>query len=483
MADVILVQPKAGGYSATVQRPMLPHALLAAARRIVGTRSVRIIDFRVDDNWRGRLETILSTEPVCVGITSITGSQLRSAVKAASLVREQGDVPIVWGGVHASLLPDQTLASGLADVVVIGDGDETFPRLVDALAEGRDLSRIDGIAFRKGKRTVHTKPAPFVDLDEQPDLPYNLVDIEEYVQMYDGRRTLVVQTSRGCPHSCRFCVNPCYNSSKWRGQSADRVQDVFASMRERFGVENLWLADDNFFVDMSRARAIARGLVESGSELTWEVPGTHATSVLAMREGTLGLMQNAGCRRMYIGVESGSDRVLKAIGKTITVDKVLKANKLLADTEIIPTYNFILGFPGETGEEVQATIDLVFRLLDENPQAEVAPLYCFTPYPGTVLYDEAVEAGFEPPGDLDGWADFEWSRLNVPWLDEEQRRRLESLYFYSLFLDRKYRHDLDSPQLQALARIYSPVARARVRNMFLDAPLELKLKRWLLGGP
>jgi radical SAM superfamily enzyme YgiQ (UPF0313 family) len=186
---------------------------------------------------------------------------------------------------------------------------------------------------------------------------------------------------------------------------------------------------------------------------------------------------------MYIGVESGSDRVLKAIGKTITVDKVLKANKLLADTEIIPTYNFILGFPGETGEEVQATIDLVFRLLDENPQAEVAPLYCFTPYPGTVLYDEAVEAGFEPPGDLDGWADFEWSRLNVPWLDEEQRRRLESLYFYSLFLDRKYRHDLDSPQLQALARIYSPVARARVRNMFLDAPLELKLKRWLLGGP
>ncbi|MDP7080051.1 MAG: cobalamin-dependent protein, partial [Candidatus Undinarchaeales archaeon] len=242
MADVILVQPKAGGYSETVQRPMLPLALLAAARRIVGTRSVRIIDMRVDDNWRGRLETILSTEPVCVGITSITGSQLRSAVKAASLVREQGDVPIVWGGVHASLLPDQTLASGLADVVVIGDGDETFPRLVDALAEGRDLSRIDGIAFRKGKRTVHTKPAPFVDLDEQPDLPYNLVDIEEYVQMYDGRRTLVVQTSRGCPHSCRFCVNPCYNSSKWRGQSADRVQDVFASMRERFGVENLWLA-------------------------------------------------------------------------------------------------------------------------------------------------------------------------------------------------------------------------------------------------
>jgi len=160
--DVILIYPKTGiDIGATVSPP---HSLLCIAAPLQKAGyQVKIIDQRTDADWCIRLTEYLEKNPICVGISSMTGTQIYFGIEAAKIVRKltNGKIPIIWGGPHPSIIPEQTLQSEYADMVCVGEGDETFKELVNAFAKKRPLSEVLGIAFKDGGKIIINPPPSF----------------------------------------------------------------------------------------------------------------------------------------------------------------------------------------------------------------------------------------------------------------------------------------------------------------------------------
>ena len=145
MAEVVLVQPKVGNWDDFRSHPSLPLALLSASRCVAKEFSTLLIDTRVDREWKERLKEELKNNPLCVGVTSMTGNQIGYALEISAYVKKVSAVPVVWGGIHASLLPETTLANKNIDILVTGEGEMTFLELTRALAKKTDLKGIHGV--------------------------------------------------------------------------------------------------------------------------------------------------------------------------------------------------------------------------------------------------------------------------------------------------------------------------------------------------
>jgi anaerobic magnesium-protoporphyrin IX monomethyl ester cyclase len=405
MVDVVLVHPIADPQASGA--PRLPLGVLCVAGPVDGAGyRVQVIDQQVDASWEQTLERALAGRPLCVGISAMTGNQIRYGLAAAALVRAASSVPIVWGGVHPSLLPEQTAADPLVDIVVFGEGEETFLEVVRRLEVGRTVEGVAGTCF-KAHGTVHANPGrPFLDLDRLAPLPYHLVDVERYITADDmSERTLELPTSRGCPHRCGFCYN------------LDRLTDVV----QRFRLTGINFREDNFFTDRSRVEAVCRGILERGLAIGWHAD-CRCDYFARYPEGFLRLLRESGLRALTFGAESGSQRTLDAIGKDISVADILTAARRATRLGLIANFHFMTGFPGETEEDLFQTYRLIRTLLRGDRRRHIYGPALYTPYPGTSLYDRCLELGLRPPGDLAGWADYHWQRLNLPWLSPTEAR-------------------------------------------------------------
>ncbi len=460
---IVLFQTQTGVLSEIKSRPSFPMSLVSAARELVRDFRVTLIDQRTgEDAWQ-RLEQEAGEETLCVGITSITGSQLRYALEAGRFVKKRCRAPVVWGGVHMTLLPEQTLREACVDMGVRGEGEETFAALAARLETSGDLSGVPGLSFRRDGAPVHAPPRDFVDMDRLSPMPYDLAGAD-YLFSRQGRPSMYLETSRGCPFRCAFCYNSSIRNRIWRAMSAHRtlqsVEELLASFPD---VRHLSLVDDNYFVDLDRVREISRLLISRGFGLSYQVQGTHISTVKKLSHEDLDLLRASGCERLDMGVESGSRTVLEDIQKGIRPEDVLEVNRKLRSHKIEPWFNFMTGFPGETESDLVDTSGLVRRLLRENPRAMISPLYCYTPYPGSKLCEKSEGMGFRVPRSVDEWAEYGWDRARLPWISDRKARELESLYFLSIFIDRKI-FEYETRWWVALAAFcYRPVARFRFR--------------------
>lgn len=485
MADVVLVQPVVGNMDSIRSSPSLPLALLEAASLVDGRGyRVKLIDQRLDRRWREHLVAELKRGPLCVGTTAMTGPQLRGALDASQAVREfnreehrNGGVPMVWGGIHASLMPEQTLRDPRVDFVVKGEGEETLLELVQSLEKGKPFDGIRGLWWKDARGAVRANPErPFLDMDALPDPPFHLVNVRDYMPLYMGLRTIYLQSSRGCPYPCTYCYNTVFNDRKWRMLSAERTVALIRRVRE-MGAENIWFVDDEVIIRRERLEEICRGILREGIDIHWEVQGIRVNNALRMDDGMLRLVERSGCVRLIFGVESASEKILKMVKRNIPLDQVRAVNRRLRETSIIAHFNFMCGFPEETREDLKQTVDFVFSLLKENPKARIAGIHIFTPYPGTELYDYVVRKGyFAPPETLEGWADFGWMTTPLATQDKEM---LESLFLCSLFADRKWNENITNPLVRAAAVAYGPVARWRMKHLFFKFMLEKRVAQAL----
>jgi len=435
MADVILVHPIADPYATGA--PRLPLGVLSVAGPLVGAGyGVQIVDQQVDPHWQGTLESILSTRPVCVGISAMTGTQIRYGLEAAALVREASSVPIAWGGVHASLLPTETVADPLVDVVVVGEGEETFLEVVRRLAAGTSLEGVAGTYYKVAGQPRGNPPRPFIDLDRYSALPYQLLDMERYIASDEvSERTLELPTSRGCPHRCAFCYNLRFSRRRWRTMSVPVILHRLSEVVERFALQGINFREDNFFTDPRRVEAIARGIIERGLDIGWHAD-CRCDYFAHYDDDFVRLLLASGLRALTFGAESGAQHTLDAIQKDITLEDTLTAARRATDLGLITNFHFMTGFPDETREDLFATYRLILQLLrghrrgngsDSKPNIYGPALY--TPYPGTPLYERSLELGFRPPADLADWAALHWEELNLPWLSAAQARLEESAAF------------------------------------------------------
>ena len=481
---VVLVYPRTGYNFGLGLAP--PHGVLALAaylRQQEVPNRVVIVDQRVEPRWEAVLRRELEAGPLLVGISTMTGVQLKHALSAARLVRAASPAtPILFGGVHPSLLPRQTMASDLLDLAIVGEGEVPLHALVLELGGGApDLARVPGLAWRDGHRVRLNPPPPPPDLATLPDDRLAGVDAERYVftgtALLSGRELDLGETSRGCPRRCGYCYNTAFNGGRWRGQPAAGVIERIRRHVERHRLGSVWLRDDNFFVDVERAAEVIDWVARQGLGLY--LPGITVQEFRRLPARTREALAGMRGAILRFGVESGSDAILRAIDKGITAAEVFEVNRECAALGLTPSYNFMIGFPGERREDVLATVAMMRRLRRENPRAQLNAVNLYTPYPGTPLYERWSAAHPEQvPARLEDWTSFHHLSVKRGDLPRRERRFYENVVETSYQVSDTLRASLAPP----LRLLHGPVRAwfgLRWRASAFSFAPELRLLRFL----
>lgn len=325
-------------------------------------------------------------DPHLIGVTATT-STIDTALNYLEVVKERlPDVMTVMGGPHPTFMPRQTLESGLVDVVVLGEGEETLREL----AGRADLSSVRGIAYRDQEgRLKLNPPRPLIkDLDALPFPARHLVPFESY-----GQSPGVI-TSRGCVYSCGYCSSSLIMGKKFRARSAGNVVDELEELVDQYGVRDLAFMDDTFMLNKRRAGDIAEEIKNRDLEVSF----VASSRVDSVNPDLLYQLKEAGMSTIYYGVESGSQRVLDLMRKGITLKQAESAVKSAKKAGLKVLTSFILGYPGETAQDLEETIDFSIKLDPDYSQYSI-----LTPFPGTPIYQDLKEKGLI---DTEDWKEY-----------------------------------------------------------------------------
>jgi len=449
---------------------------------------LKLFDQRVEPDWEEKLIAELKTgEVVCVALTVMTGEPINFALKTSRLVKETSDVPTVWGGIHPTILPEQTLEHELVDIVVRGKGEFIFKELVETLANDGDLSEVKGVSYKSGDGKIsHNEDSLAFDANAIPIPPYDLVDIKKYKRSGFDFQVMSFITSRGCPHSCTFCYITSLSNKerRWQAEEVSKTVDHLEHIMELYSPDYISIIDDDFFVNIKRGTAFFDEVEKRKIKIKWGLRGVRIDEIIRMDDSVLKLLERIGMQHLNIGVESGSPRMLELIDKSIRTDQVLEANRKLGKyKKLQPLYNFFSGLPTETEDDLKQSTDLVNRILWDNPQAQISGFHQFTPYPGNPLFDLAVEKGFIPPTNLETWSRFrlESNAENLPWIDKRRKSLLDMIYFTVYFVDNKYenfimKENIFNRLVYPLVLLYKILAKYRFKHHFTGFPLDIIMK-------
>jgi len=380
--NILLANPKSVNVLESFGMVFPPLGLLyvAAAAEEAGF-TVGLEDFFISRNKPSRFNF---RDYDVVGITSDT-RRFPGALEIAKWAKQQG-CTVVMGGPHPAFVDEDVLIGGYADFVVKGEGEITFPELLDTVRRGDDLCHVKGISYLVRGNVMRTAPRELVeDLDSLPFPARHLVDINAYKRFgvkYGGRRSIaVLSTSRGCPNECDFCVTPQMYGRRWRARTPESVVSEIEHVYYDYGYRAIAFTDDNFTVSPKRVREICRLIIEKNLDIWWWSLST--TSTLLSNEDMVSLMAKAGAKTVYIGVESPDPEALKELNKNTKADAPSKAVALLKRNNLEIFASYILGGINDDIGAILRTIKFA-RSLD----TAVAQFSILTPYPGTALFNK-----------------------------------------------------------------------------------------------
>jgi radical SAM superfamily enzyme YgiQ (UPF0313 family) len=346
------------------------------------------------------------------GITAMTGYGIEEALELAQMVREAcPDCRIVWGGWHASLLPEQTLDHELVDFVVRGQGEMTVIALAQALEAGvEDFSRIPGLGWkRRGKPIINARRAP-ADINSFPPLPFSLVD-----DMLAFAEIVGYLSSTGCPSRCAFCADASTHKGNWNGLTVERVDVELGLLSEKYGIRNVCFWDSNFFADWQRAMTILRSLRNRGMRAAWAF-GRIIDLQKACSEDLRLIHQTVGT--VLVGAESGNEAALRLMRKPLDRELILAVAKTYFLHDIPLSFSTMVGLPfgsqAQSESELFDTTALIDDILTCTNGFHTARIQLFTPFPATPLFERAKTCGFTPPERLADWSDFDTISAYIP---------------------------------------------------------------------
>lgn len=382
-------------------------------------------------------------DAICLGITSMTGSQIADGLKMSKLVKsENPGVPIVWGGWHPSLCPIQTAENKYVDIVVIGQGQRTFYELITHFENKKDLSSINGIAYKKDRKISMTRPREFESLDNFPPLPYHLIDIEKYmINSEYGTRYVSYVTSQGCPFNCAFCCETTVYGRKWKCLSAERVIEDIENLVKKYKIDAISIADDNFFVDENRVKKICQGIIDRKLNIKWGEVDGRTRQLMQFSEDTWKLMKESGLYSILVGAE-GPEETLRYVNKQASLQDTFDLAWRCKKYGVKVWFSCIFGLPPKDGvrkkdykkyynEEFNRFFDLFDELIKISKENIIA-FNIYTPYPGNPMYEQAKKMGFKEPKSLEAWSKFMLYNVNTPWLSKKYSKianQVNFLYF------------------------------------------------------
>lgn len=340
--------------------------------------------------WREIYGRISDYSPDIVGITALT-PMIKSALNVAQLVKSfNSQIPVVLGGVHSTILPEETIKDQNVDIVVRGEGEYTF---LDILKNFNNLNEVFGITYKENGQIINNPARPLIqNLDELPFPAKHLIfENEKYPPEAFGN----IFATRGCPFHCIFCASHKIWTRKVRYRMPENVVKEIALVKKKFNTNFFAFIDDSFALNKKWTYELCDLLIKENLKITWEAE-TRADLVDYKLIKT---MKSAGCKMINIGVESGSEKTLKIIKKGITLKQIRNAFDIIKSNKILTNAFFMIGFPWESKKEIDMTISFMKEL---NPFHSFCSIS--TPYPGTELFDIYEKEGLLP--DNINWAKF-----------------------------------------------------------------------------
>lgn len=349
---------------------------------------IEILETSLDGRSDEELVTkLLAYRPDVVGLRSI--SLFEDELKrVAEITRSVLDVPIVAGGPIATARRGAVLqAIPAIDLLVVGEGEVTFSRLLSGISTPK------GLVFRHGSQIVDLGDGEIVDnLDELPFPDYSLVDLGRYKEhlsyAYNHRRQGVLLTSRGCPFLCTYCNTFAGKTARLR--SAENVVAEIEQMSRDHAIEDFYVVDDIFNMDRKRTEAIFQMIIRLRKN--WRLYFVNGLRADIMTRELVDLMADAGTAWVTYAVESGSPRIQKLVKKNMRLEKAAEIINYSQDRGLVVNVNTMYGFPTETGADAQQTLDYLARL---HMPSLLPYHFCLRGYDGCEIVEQAAEAGWD----------------------------------------------------------------------------------------
>ena len=397
--------------------PPLGLLYVAAYMEKHSDHEVRVLDTQVEElDQTGIAEKVRQFAPDVAGIQTMTFTLIDAIQTARTVKSVDSSIHVCLGGPHVNIYPEETIRIPEVDSLVLSEGEVVFTDLVNALASGTLLDRIQGVvSTNRNGEVCNTGARPLHDdLDALPHPARHLLPQQSYWSVLAERTPITtMMSSRGCPFQCTFCDRP-YLGKFFRYRSAESIAEELKECEER-GIGEVFFYDDTFTIRRERVLAMTDEIIRQGTNIWWDV----RARVDNVDEELLRKMKAAGCSRVHYGVEAGTAEILKTLKKGITVEQIERAFKLTKDLGMTTLGYFMIGSPGETREQVLETVDFAKGL-----GADYVHVSVLTPFPATQIYFDGLASGQLPH---DYWREFAANPTQdfVPLLWEEVLTRDE----------------------------------------------------------
>lgn len=365
--------------------------------------------------------------PDVIGIHSQFTMFFPDASEVAGLVRDlYPQNPIVFGGAHATMDSKSIVETGIADVVVRGEGEITVVELLYAFKKGAPIKDILGLTYRDSSGEVCMTPdRPLIeDIDTLPQPAWHKLDMDIYLKyskvispfsMNYPVASLI--TSRGCPYDCIFCSTKNMWKRKWRADSPQKVVDEIEFLVRHYGVKEIIIQDDNFIVNKKRIETICDLLIEKNLGITLHNPA--GLTAWTVDYDLLKKMMQAGFYRVLLPVETGNPKTLTFIRKRVNLEKVLETVKMANKLGLWTQANFIIGFPYETKEDILITIRYAFK-----SGFDFAAFLIAQPFAGAEMYDIFKKEGLLNENSINKRSIFFKTQFDTKYLKAEEIQQL-----------------------------------------------------------
>lgn len=405
--DALFINPPSafGAYTGTrvnaaVQiYPLSSFMSLSAVLKKAGFQPA-VLDLGIEKNPYQVLDrTLNEIRPRFVGLTSTTPLFFEAA-DIAKRIKEKfaSDVKIIYGGPHATALPEESLEKSDIDIVVVSEGEEAMVEI----CQDKNIADIKGIYYKNNEKILSTPPRPPIkDFNSLPFPDISVYDIKRYKAsrlVSRGTPTINLETSRGCPYNCSFCNRNIFGKL-FRPKEPERVIEEMKYFL-KLGIKGIRIADNNFIVDINRAKRICELIIKEKLKFPWTLAaGIRVDRVDREFEEFLGLAKKAGCYETGIGFESGDQKALDSIDKGITLEQSIKCMEIVKRVGMDSVGFFIFGLPTDTEESLKKTMDFALKLRPDLAKVTIA-----MPYPGTRLFEQLDKQGLIKTRD--------WSKYN-----------------------------------------------------------------------
>ncbi|MBU2472867.1 MAG: radical SAM protein [Patescibacteria group bacterium] len=368
-------------------------AYLAAYLRQRNDCSVKIFDTEaLSLNYSEIKQYLAKEKPDLIGFTCLSPT-INHILKICRIVKKDLNLKssIVLGGIHPTIFPKETIKNQYIDFVVVGEGEITFTELVKAIQEKRtDFENINGLYYKKNGEIVKTQPRELIsDLDTIPFPARDLFNLDLYssapTKKLTDEQCSPILTSRGCTFNCIHCVSKSIWQRKIRYRSSDNIISEIEECINKYNIKEFSILDDNFTLNKSRAIEFCQKVIEKKLLIAW-ICFSRADGI---NDQLIKIMAEAGCKKISLGLESGSQKILNLMRKQTTIEQGKKAVEIIRKNNILVHASFMIGNIGETEETVKETINFAKSLDLDN-----ASFFITCPVPGSDLYYYAQNEGF-----------------------------------------------------------------------------------------